>query len=228
LTPPTPLGLASSLQMVPVRRNVPPVESDKGAKVRRCTRCERVGAAVDNTKSQAKNALHNGWGVVADQNENKKKYMEDAYRIEPELCSNYAFFAVYDGHEGREAVDYVRERLHEHVRAALLAGTPPLDALANAYKYVSCACDVCACVTASHSRAHRKIDADLGALEVRKSGACAVTALLFTDGKQRVLYCANAGDSRATIVKGKEATRVSYDHKASDPDEVKRVTDLVS
>lgn len=24
--------------------------------------------------------------------------------------------AVYDGHEGREAVDYAREKLHEHVR----------------------------------------------------------------------------------------------------------------
>jgi serine/threonine protein phosphatase PrpC len=40
--------------------------------------------------------------------------MEDAFVMLPDFMPNAAYFAVYDGHEGREAVDYVRTKLHEH------------------------------------------------------------------------------------------------------------------
>jgi protein phosphatase PTC1 len=73
---------------------------------------------------------------------------------------------------------------------------------------------------------YRRCDADLCALEVRKSGTTAVSVLIRKEGKNRVLYVANVGDSRATLCNKGKGERLSYDHKASDPAENKRVTDL--
>ncbi|KAG6830170.1 hypothetical protein H0H92_001899 [Tricholoma furcatifolium] len=43
---------------------------------------------------------------------------------------------------------------------------------------------------------------------------------------RRVLYTANAGDSRIVLSRGGIAERLTYDHKVSDPQEIKRVKDL--
>jgi protein phosphatase PTC1 len=46
-----------------------------------------------------------------------------------------------------------------------------------------------------------------------------------SDQLRRVLYCANAGDARAVLCRGGKAVRLTYDHKGSDKQEAKRVTD---
>jgi protein phosphatase PTC1 len=45
------------------------------------------------------------------------------------------------------------------------------------------------------------------------------------DGLRRVLYCANAGDARGVLCRGGKAVRLTYDHKGSDKQEAKRITD---
>ena len=176
-------SVASAVRSVPVRRDVQPVEQQSGGK----------------------NELQGGWGAVADQNVNKKKYMEDAFTMLPDFMPGAAYFAVYDGHEGREAVDYVRVRLHEHLREALADGKSVAEAFQAAY---------------------RRVDDDLLTLEVRKAGTTAVSVLIRKEGKNRVLHIANAGDARATLHSKGKAERLSYDHKTTDPAENKRVTDL--
>ncbi|THG94881.1 hypothetical protein EW145_g8058 [Phellinidium pouzarii] len=42
---------------------------------------------------------------------------------------------------------------------------------------------------------------------------------------RRVLYTANAGDARAVLCRGGRAVRLTYDHKGSDKQEAKRITD---
>jgi protein phosphatase PTC1 len=42
---------------------------------------------------------------------------------------------------------------------------------------------------------------------------------------RRVLYVANAGDARGVLCRGGIALRLTYDHKGSDKQEAKRITD---
>lgn len=60
------------------------------------------------------------------------------------------------------------------------------------------------------------------------SGCTAIVALLREEErpeKVRVLYTGNVGDSRAVLLRGSRAIRLSYDHKGSDILEQKRVKD---
>ena len=54
-------------------------------------------------------------------------------------------------------------------------------------------------------------------------GCTAVTCLIRGTGEQRKLYAANAGDARAVLCRDGKATRLTFDHKASDADEAARV-----
>ena len=45
----------------------------------------------------------------------KRSYMEDCLRVE--LSSDLGFVGVFDGHGGKEAASYVRDRLWDVIRA---------------------------------------------------------------------------------------------------------------
>lgn len=59
----------------------------------------------------------------------------------------------------------------------------------------------------------------------RKSSGAGVVVTLPPEGHRRVLYSANAGDARGVLCRGGKAVRLTYDHKGSDKQEAKRITD---
>jgi len=142
--------------------------------------------------------------------------MEDGHRIvDPFLTGGrngedcWGFYAVFDGHGGREETKYCETKMHEVVLAELSSslsqGKDARDALIAAFK---------------------KIDSQLAMMGAWNSGCTATVALVQRQGgaKSR-LYVANVGDSRAVLVGGSGARRVSTDHRACDAAEARRVAE---
>jgi protein phosphatase PTC1 len=58
-----------------------------------------------------------------------------------------------------------------------------------------------------------------------KAQAQGLNIVVPPSNQRRVLYCANAGDARGVLCRSGKAVRLTYDHKGSDKQEAKRITD---
>lgn len=117
-----------------------------------------------------------------------------------------AFFAVYDGHGGREVVDFVTGELHENLLRELRKSRSVPEALVKAFQAT---------------------DESMVQINLMTSGCTACVCFLQEERHARVIYTAHLGDSRAVISRGGVATRLTSmtDHKATDPLEAKRVVE---
>ena len=131
--------------------------------------------------------------------------MEDAHVIQIPFCGdpNAGFFAIYDGHGGREAADIASSELHKFLAAELLSGKN-------------------SSVEQCFVKAYESMDLRLK-FDAVYMGATAVTCLIRAEAGRPKLYAANAGDARAVLCRGGKAVRLTYDHKASDAAEQARV-----
>lgn len=168
------------------------------------------GAWASHTKDVSTAAF---FSVAQDDNARYRSYMEDGHKvIDPLLRSqgdddddSWGFFAVYDGHGGRQEVDYCESMLHEIVRAEV--------------QHIQSDEDVGrACRTA-----FEKVDSQLALMGAWSSGCTATVALVHRRGEATTLHVANVGDSRAVLVGDAGSLRLSTDHRASDPCEAERV-----
>jgi len=145
--------------------------------------------------------------------------MEDGHRIvDPlpiggkSLDAKWAYFAVYDGHGGRQAVDWLEEHLHNLVGAEL-----------QSVKVTKSGHPEDSCVITAVKNAFKKVDSQLATLGAWKYGSTATVALLHTSASGNKLFVANVGDSHAALVHGRQARVVTVDHKASNPMEAARI-----
>lgn len=69
------------------------------------------------------------------------------------------------------------------------------------------------------------MDEELKTKEALYNGTTSITCYLRKEGDTYKLYTANCGDARVVINNGGKAERLTFDHKASDQSEVKRITD---
>lgn len=63
----------------------------------------------------------------------------------------------------------------------------------------------------------------MSSLDAGSAGTTACVALVTVESRQRVLYIANVGDTRAVLVSSQGTERVSYDHRAVDGEEADRI-----
>jgi len=146
-------------------------------------------------------------GFKDDPNLRYRKNMEDGHVMLDAFRQHKTdgFFAIYDGHGGRKAVDYVEQTLHKHFQLALENNKSVKEAFIYSYK---------------------QTDDELGKKDIQYNGTTAITCFIRTEDKAvRKLYTANCGDARVVINRGGTARRLTYDHKASDKKEAKRITD---
>mmetsp|Transcript_24540 Transcript_24540/g.72206 ORF Transcript_24540/g.72206 Transcript_24540/m.72206 type:complete len:370 (+) Transcript_24540:206-1315(+) len=169
------------------------------------------------------------FGEHADQNKRHRRHMEDAPKVVPDLVDGeYAYFAIYDGHGGRTAVDFISDRLHENVASELQSTA---DACREDVNVVS----------AAISRAVMRTDDQLKPAGAYGCGSTAAIIVLqrlpacaaASPGGQtpRVLaFAANAGDSHIMLlgrtppgVPPPAPVRLSVEHSGKNEEEVARV-----
>eukprot|EP00929_Paragymnodinium_shiwhaense_P049900 TRINITY_DN25163_c0_g1_i1.p1 TRINITY_DN25163_c0_g1~~TRINITY_DN25163_c0_g1_i1.p1 ORF type:complete len:281 (-),score=52.42 TRINITY_DN25163_c0_g1_i1:31-873(-) len=143
-----------------------------------------------------------GWA----DDQGRRPEMEDGYVFVDQFGGRptSAYFAVYDGHGGRQVVDFVTRELHQNVARELTKTSSVPDALVQAFQAT---------------------DEDMVRRNIMTSGCTACVCLLQQERHARVIYTAHLGDSRAVMARGGNATRLTSmtDHKATDPLEGKRV-----
>jgi serine/threonine protein phosphatase PrpC len=125
------------------------------------------------------------------------------------------FVGVYDGHGGREVVEFVAAELHLCL-LRMLRALPPVQAH-DGQAIVDCI-----------TQAFTQTDNDILRAGICQSGATSCVCLLhevLPGSGVRTIFTAHLGDARAVICRSGLAVRLTSmsDHKATDPVEMKRV-----
>jgi serine/threonine protein phosphatase PrpC len=168
---------------------------------------------VPHNKSVKMSACYKLACAHAEMNPRKRNTMEDCHRVTPHFNNNesLAYFGVYDGHGGRNIVDFLEEKLEQNIGIEL-----------NMHDDAK--------VPERLTRAFLITDMQSRKCDITTSGATAVSVLLKReDSGDRTLYVANVGDSRAILccqpydTSAYVGMRLTYDHRAEDESEVKRI-----
>ncbi|EKX37869.1 hypothetical protein GUITHDRAFT_154860 [Guillardia theta CCMP2712] len=155
--------------------------------------------------------------------------MEDAHAAELDIDGKKsAFFGVYDGHAGTDVAIYSSRFLHKNLLKSPLLKQGQIEA-ALKEAFLKTDSDLLTsegmseCEAIRREIARRDEDEDEededGSIHVTDSGSTAVTCLIL----DRVIYCANAGDSRAVLCRNGTAVDLSEDHKPTNAVERTRI-----
>lgn len=155
---------------------------------------------------------------------NAASYSEQGFRatmededilIQDLATSNWrqcSYFGIYDGHGGRDCVNFVRRRLHVNIVAALHA-RGGLDKSVQVHQ------DMHDSLMQGFLKTDQQFLGLTQGMENGGSGSTAVVACLVGGW----VWCANVGDSRALLCRNGRALQLSLDHKPSRADESKRI-----
>lgn len=135
-----------------------------------------------------------------DPNHNYRPSMEDmSYCVGSFNKGTSTLLTLYDGHGGAEVARYCKDNFPRNFLAELKGD-----------------------VEASLKSAFSKTDA--GSRTYLNSGSTALVVYIVGKSQnERVLYCANLGDTRAVMISQNSYKRLSKDHKGTESDEIKRV-----
>lgn len=185
-------------------------------------------------------------GVAENRNSAYRAKMEDVHTYVANFAErvDWGYFAIFDGHAGKQTARWCGNNLHGLLELAILAKEltlGPHDASPhNLYDVREVLRDV-------FVKADELIEKDGSG----SSGSTAATAVLrwetaeneacvetprdptteakfdFVPSKshRRMLYTSNVGDLRIVLCRSGRLYRLSYDHKASDSNEIERVRD---
>ena len=151
------------------------------------------------------------YGYAENQNENFRSYMEDYFRVIDKFMGDKTkgLFALFDGHGGSDVAKFVRDNFPD--------------------QFSYCLYNTKSNIQQSFINAFSKIDEDIskkGFSENMGSTACVAYITQennLISGMQKVVYCANIGDTRAYIVSKNCIKRLTVDHKCTVKEEQTRI-----
>ncbi|KAK2959163.1 putative Protein phosphatase 2C [Blattamonas nauphoetae] len=155
----------------------------------------------------------NEFGFAEDLNPRFRRTMEDGhiYRDNFGPDQNLALCAIFDGHGGKETVDYLTQHFHKTFNKYLVDHPDR-----NEKPYAEVMKDVFA-----------EVDKELSDQNIVDDGSTGCVVLIERSGEPGnetlQIISANCGDARTVFVQDNESYRVSRDHKPTDPREVARI-----
>lgn len=146
-------------------------------------------------------------GLVRNINEDRVMIISKLSKPESRKSEKWpisSFYAIYDGHMGKECCNFLRDNLHTYIINDPAFPSDPIKAMLNGFN------------KAEDIFTEHAVKSNL------KSGSCAIVILIV--GK--VCYLANLGDSRAVLSESKfqKVTQISKDHVPHDESERQRIT----
>ncbi|KAI8331570.1 phosphatase 2C-like domain-containing protein [Chlamydoabsidia padenii] len=149
-------------------------------------------------------------GISEDRNKRCRRTMEDAhcYITNYNNVPRQGFFAIFDGHAGKETAEWCGHNFHRILASCLnqFESTTPVPEILH--------------------KAFLQVDSQVNENDGKSSGCTAIVAYVQVKDKKRTLYTGNVGDARAVLSRQGIALRLSYDHKGSDANEAKRIMEL--
>lgn len=185
-------------------------------------------------------------GVAENKNTLYRNKMEDVHTYIANFaeCVDWGYFAIFDGHAGKETARWCGINLHRLLEEEIEKGLTGKEDEATHSAPLIGSTDLKESLYNSFVKADELIEKE----GTGNSGCTAIVAVLRweTDGEakekskdlterinkydfvpsayhKRMLYTSNVGDLRIVLYKGGRPYRLSYDHKATDINEINRV-----
>lgn len=155
-----------------------------------------LGTSLNNP-----NTLVKSFSYHEDKNLKYRKAMEDYGTTVPNLTTDYTtnLFGIFDGHGGTDVVKYIKDRLPLIIKQSVSSASSMNSILTNAFV---------------------QIDSELRFYDSEHTGSTATVITI----QHNKLHCANVGDSHAYLLTKEAFTRITAEHKCTDAEEAKRIT----
>eukprot|EP01130_Rhizamoeba_saxonica_P011864 TRINITY_DN4943_c0_g1_i2.p1 TRINITY_DN4943_c0_g1~~TRINITY_DN4943_c0_g1_i2.p1 ORF type:complete len:382 (-),score=89.92 TRINITY_DN4943_c0_g1_i2:47-1192(-) len=140
----------------------------------------------------------------------KNKYeMQDAHLCVSPLIDDFALFCVFDGHAGASCATKLKEIFGDHMETEL---RKKFNYMPKGLKNI-------------WGRLYKKVDAKL--VEYDTEGSTATTCVIWrSPSGKRYLQTANVGDSHAYLFRSGVGIPLTVEHKADNPLERERITNM--
>ena len=148
-----------------------------------------------------------------------RQQMEDFHKFVILSFQNFriAYFSIFDGHGGNQVSIFLRDFFHQYLLQELKTFSFSNDSELNKKNIIS-----------SINNSFEKIDKDIIENKNFKNeiGSTGTIILLYRDPNnplQRVIICANVGDSKGYIINKNNINQITKDHNCKDENEVTRI-----
>ncbi|KAI5958794.1 MgPP2CL-1 [Candida theae] len=167
-------------------------------------------------------------GVAENKNSTYRSKMEDVHTYIANFAErvDWGYFAIFDGHAGKESARWCGNNLHSLLEQEIDLELQEQKDMSETNTHTGQPSD-------SDTKDHLyktfiKADEIIEKNAIQGGCTAAVAVLRWEsegseNGHKRMLYTSNVGDSRIVLSRKGKAYRLSYDHKASDKNEIDRV-----
>lgn len=176
--------------------------------------------------------------IGVSEGQGERKTMEDSYGFIVDYggIRGQGLFAIFDGHGNKLAAEWCGDNFHKHLKRQLEENPnanikkevfPAMfESMDNELSELSQADANMATSGCTAAIAFLKVEDKKLAKISSESLPTSRAALDPPASAKRFLYCANVGDTRVVLSRGRKAERLTLDHKVTEGSEIERIRDL--